>query len=242
LVHDLAVLDDRELIDSVAAATRIAVSNVRLQFEIRGQVEQLVASRRRIVNAGDTQRRKVELELREGAERRLASVRALLEDSCFDAEHDSGFAEMLAETRRQVELAQDEVREFARGVHPRVLVEEGLPAALAELVRRSPVPVELHAANERYSPTLEAAVYFVCSEALANIGKYAEASQAEIDAVQHDGRLVVVVHDDGIGGANFDAGRGLRGLADRVEALGGRLSLTSPPGGGTLVLAELPLS
>ncbi len=149
---------------------------------------------------------------------------------------------MLAETRQEIERAQEELREFARGVHPRVLTEGGLPAALAELARRAPVPVELRAPDERYPPALEAAVYFVCSEALANIGKYAEASRAEIDVTQREGRIAVAVRDDGIGGASLDAGSGLRGLADQVEALGGGLSLTSPAGRGTLVVAELPLT
>ncbi len=242
LVHDAGALSDPDLVDSVAAAARIAVANARLQAEVRRQVAELEASRRRIVEAADAQRRRLERELREGAEQRLAEVRALLDEAGRGAGDGSPFAAMLTETRAELERAQSELSEFARGIHPRTLTDGGLPLALTDLAGRAAVPVELSVADGRFPPPVEAAAYFVCSEALANIGKYAQASRAAIDVDSRDGKLVVSVSDDGRGGASLDAGSGLRGLVDRVEALGGRLNVESPPGEGTLLVAELPLT
>ena len=242
LVHDPAVLDDPELVDSVASGAGIAVSNVRLQAEIRRQVEELEASRRRIVEAGDAQRLRLERELREGAERRLAAVKSILAKIKSGKHRGEGFAAMLAETRLELERAREELRELAQGIHPRALTEEGLAAALAELVGRASFPVELRATRERFPAAIEAAAYFVCSEGLANIAKYAQASHASIDVSRQDRGLVVAVRDDGVGGASLDAGSGLRGLVDRVEALGGSLSVESPPGKGTRLLAELSIT
>jgi signal transduction histidine kinase len=238
LVNDAGVLQDRELVDSVAAAARIAVSNVRLQTEIRRQVQEIEASRRRIVEAADVERRRLERELQEGAEQRLAQVETALLESAGNGDHAALFDEALAELGR----ARAELQEFAQGIHPRVLTEGGLPAALADLARRATVPVELSAPQERVSPSVEAAAYFVCSEALANIGKYAEATRAAIEIKRAGERLLVSVRDDGVGGASLEKGSGLRGLADRVEALGGRLTVESPPGEGTLLVAELPIT
>jgi signal transduction histidine kinase len=239
LVHDAAVLADPELVGSVAAAARIAVSNARLQAEIRRQLEELEASRRRVVEAGDAERRRLERELREGAERRLAEVEALLEEAGREAS--ASFAATLAETKAEVVQARSELSEFARGVHPRVLSDGGLPAALREVADRSGVPVELVVSDARFAPPVEAAAYFICVEALTNVDKYAQASYASVEVVERDGTLAVSVSDDGRGGATLDAGSGLRGLADRVEALGGRLTVTSPGGEGTRLVAELPV-
>jgi signal transduction histidine kinase len=238
LVHDAGVLQDRELVDSVAAAARIAVSNVRLQTEIRRQVEEIEASRRRIVEAADVERRRLERELREGAEQRLTQVESALMDSAGNGDQTVLFDEALAELGR----ARSELQEFAQGIHPRVLTEGGLPGALEDLARRAPVPVELTAPEDRFPPAVEAAAYFVCSEALANIGKYAGASRAMVEVERAGARLLVSVRDDGVGGASLEKGSGLRGLADRVEALGGRLAVESPPGRGTLLTVELPLA
>src|SRR5919204_415474 len=237
LVHDAGVLQDSELVQSVAAAARIAVSNVRLQTKIRRQVEEIEASRRRIVEAADVERRRLESELQQGAERRLAQVETALLESVGNRDQSDLFDEALAELGR----ARSELQEFAQGIHPRVLTEGGLPAALADLARRATVPVEHSAPEERVSPSVEAAAYFVCSEALANIGKYAEATRATVEVERAGERLLVSVRDDGIGGASLEKGSGLRGLADRVEALGGRLEVESPPGRGTLLTAELPV-
>jgi signal transduction histidine kinase len=231
LVHDRAVLDDPGLVAAVASAARFAVSNARLQAEVRVRLAEVEASRRRIVQAADGQRRRLERELRNGAERRLADMAELL-DEC---------GPQLAGVRADLDGARSQLREFARGIHPTILTEAGPAAALAELAERSPVPVEVSAPPGRWPPAIEAAAYFVCSEALTNVAKYARASQVTI-LVEHDhDRVRLRVVDDGVGGADRSAGSGLRGLADRVEALGGRLRLDSPQGGGTRVTAEIPL-
>jgi signal transduction histidine kinase len=230
LIHDLAVLDEPALLSAVGAAARLAVANGRLQGEVSARVDEVEASRRRIVEASDDQRGRLERELREGAERRLAHVAELLSDG----------GEPLADVRAGLDNARAELREFARGVHPATLTERGLQAAVRELAQRSPVTVEVAAPATRFPPAVEAAAYFVCAESLTNVAKHAEASQVHIGITQENGRLVVVIADDGIGGADPSHSSGLRGLADRVEALGGSLALESPLGGGTWVMAELP--
>jgi signal transduction histidine kinase len=232
LVHDTSVLDEPGLIAGVAAATGLAVSNVLLQADIRTRVTAVEASRRRIVEAGDTQRRRLERELREGAERRLARVADLLE----------GDDPLLREAAEQIDDARRDLREFARGIHPATLIEHGLAAAIQELGARCPVPVEIVAVPERFPPAIEAVGYFVCSEALANVAKYSHASSASVRLELSDGTLLVEVTDDGIGGADPAAGSGLSGLGDRVAALGGRLEITSARGAGTRLLVELPLT
>jgi signal transduction histidine kinase len=188
------------------------------------------ASRRRIVEASDEQRARLGRELRAGAEQRLAHVAELLADC----------GEQLAEVREGVDAARAELREFAHGIHPAMLTERGLAAAVRELAERSPITVEVAAPPARFPPTVEAAAYFVCAESLTNIVKHAEASRVHIGITAEDGWLTVVVADDGIGGADPSRSSGLRGLADRVEALGGSLAVKSPRGGGTRVTAELP--
>lgn len=232
LVHDASVLGDPRLVADVAAAARLAVANVRLQAQVRSRVAEVAASRRRIVQAADTQRRGLERRLRRSAEQRLGRVAELI----------AGSGPPLAEVAVGLEAARAELREFARGVHPAALVEGGLAAAVAELAKRSPVPVEVRAPSGRLPAAVEAAAYFVCSEALANIAKYARASHASVRLETGEDVLVVEVADDGAGGADPAGGSGLRGLADRVEALGGRLGIDSPPGHGTRITAQLPLA
>lgn len=241
LVHDAAVLDDPGLADSVASAAAIALSNVRLQAEIRRQVADVAASRRRVLEAGDAQRRRLQQQLRDGAARRLTGVQEVLEL----ARRESGSAssdpavERLEEAERELQQAQTELRELADGIHPARLVERGL-AALSSLAERAPFRVEVTVPRERFPPAVEAAIYFVCSEALANAAKHADASRVTINVIRSPGRLAVEVSDDGIGGADLAAGSGLRGLNDRVEALGGLLRMQSPPGMGTRIVAEIP--
>jgi signal transduction histidine kinase len=230
LVHDAAVLDDPGLISAVASATLLAVSNARLQAEVRARVAEVNESRRRIVDAADAQRRRLERELREGAERRLAHVAELLTDS-----------DALEDVRGDLESTRLELREFARGIHPQTLTEHGIAAALEELARRSAVPVRVDAPRRRFAPAIEATAYFVCSEALANVAKHAEASRATVMLAANADRLRAEIADDGVGGAEPSRGSGLRGLADRVEALGGRLRVKSARGAGTRVIAEIPL-
>jgi signal transduction histidine kinase len=232
LVHDVSVLGDPRLVADVAAAARLAVANVRLQAEVRSRVAEVAASRRRIVQAADTQRRGLERRLRRGAEQRLGRVAELIADA----------GPPLADIAVGLDAARAELREFARGVHPAALIEGGLAAAVTELAERSPVPIQVTAPSERLPAAVEAAAYFLCSEALTNIAKYAPASQASVRLETRDGVLAVEVSDDGAGGADPAGGSGLHGLVDRVEALGGRLGIDSPPGRGTRLTAELPLA
>ena len=203
------------------------------------RAEQLAASRRRIVVAADAQRRRLQRELQEGAGRRLDAVAAQVE-ALGPAIGDGPAAGQLADVERQLDAARAELRELARGIHPTALTAGGLEAALPELASRSSVPVELRVDAGRAPAAVEAAAYFVCAEALTNVAKYAGATRVTIDARREPGRLVVAIADDGAGGADPARGSGLRGLADRVEALGGRLRVESPPGAGTRLEAELP--
>jgi len=239
LVHDPAVLDDPGLVEAVAAAARLAASNARLQAEVRAQVSELQESRRRLVRAGDEERRRLEQRLREGAERRLVALGHVLERVSGNTSRTR-----TAEIERasgQLARALADLHDLARGLHPRALTEQGLAAALASLARRSPVPVELAVPAGRLPAEVEAAAYFICSEALANATKYASASRAVVRVTADDRAALVEIFDDGVGGADPAQGSGLRGLADRVEALGGALRLESPPDGGTRLSAELPL-
>ena len=240
LVHDATVLDDPALSDAVASAARLALSNVRLRAEVRRQVAELDASRRRILEARDAQRRRLQQELRAGAGQRLTEVKEFLDLGLQDAAPDRAVAGRLEDARRELDAAQAELQELAAGIHPALLTERGLGPALSCLAERAPVPVGLAVSPHRQPAVIETAAYFICSEALTNVGKYAHASRADV-AVRADGELVtVLVADDGVGGADPSAGSGLKGIADRVEALGGRFLVDSPAGGGTRLLAEIP--
>jgi signal transduction histidine kinase len=238
LVHDDALLTDRRLLESVAAAARIAVANVGLQADARAREAELEESRRRIVEAGDAQRRRLERELRLGAEHRLARVASVLADVrvSVPAEETETITELEAELAR----ARRELEEFARGVHPAALTSGGLMVALAQLAQLSPIPVTTQGTVDGLPGPIEAALFFVCSEALANAAKHSAASRIAIDIHADDRRVSVVIADDGIGGATRRRGSGLSGLADRVEALGGTLQVESPRSGGTSVTAVLP--
>jgi signal transduction histidine kinase len=242
LVHDATVLDDPGLIDAVASAARIALSNVRMQAEVRRQVAELDASRRRILAAGDAQRRRLQQELREGVGQRLAGVQEILDLALENARSapDRAVTSGLKDAERELHAAQVELQELAAGIHPAVLTERGLLPALSSLVERAPCPVRLIAPPQRLPAVIETAIYFVCSEALTNVGKYARASRVDV-VVRTDGDLVtLLIADDGTGGADPSTGSGLEGVADRIEALGGRLVVESPAGRGTRLLAEIP--
>jgi signal transduction histidine kinase len=241
LVHDPAVLDDRALLDAVGAAARLAASNARLQAEVRARLAELDASRRRLVQAGDDERRRLEQRLRDSAERRLTLLRQVLERAQEGAGAGSQAGASLGRAEEQLEHTLEDLRELAAGLHPRDLSERGLGGALSSLAERSPIPVDLVVPDERVPDQIGAAAYFICAEALANVAKYASASRVAVSVRGVGGRLVVEVQDDGVGGADIGRGTGLRGLADRVEALGGTLGLDSPPGRGTRLTAELPL-
>jgi signal transduction histidine kinase len=215
---------------------------VREITERKRQQEELEASRARIVAAGDEERRKLERNLHDGAQQRLVSLSLSLRLAQGRIHSDPEDAQRLLEASRY-ELAQalEELRELARGIHPAVLTDRGLEAALEALAARSPLPVEIKGASCELPAQVEAAAYYVVSEALANVTKYAQASAVEVTVERRDGIAVVEVADDGVGGADPQRGSGLRGLSDRLASLSGRLAVESPPGAGTRVRAEIPL-
>jgi signal transduction histidine kinase len=243
LLHDPALRTDPELVEAAGAAARLALENARLHAEVQAQLAQVQESRVRIVEAADEQRRKIERDIHDGAQQRLVALALELRTAQrrLGGDVDPEVAGVLDQAVGELRLAVSELRELARGVHPAILTEEGLGAALESVAGRTPIPVEVVSVPDgRLPPEIEAAAYFVACEALANSVKHAGATGVTISADRMDGTLVVEVVDDGIGGAEIGAGSGLRGLADRVEAYGGRLVVTSPPGGGTRVRAELP--
>ena len=239
LVHDPAALRDATLARSVAAAVRLALANVRLHADVAARVRDVAASRRRLVEAGDEQRRRLREQLRGGAEQVLSYVSDDL--AALTAGRQGETAATLGALVAELDAARDDLAHFAQGVHPRALTEQGLPAALRELSARAAVRVTMDVPDLRFPGPQEAAAFFVCSEGLANVAKYADASAVQVAVAASGPRLVVSVVDDGAGGADAARGSGLRGLADRVEALGGTLTVTSPPGAGTRLEAELPI-
>jgi signal transduction histidine kinase len=240
LVHDAAVLNDQALLDAVAAAAQLESANARLHAEVRAQIAELAASRLRILEAGDQACQRLERRLHDGAGRRLAELQETLSRGRLDATGQQT-ADMIARGEDQLRHAVEELRQLAQGLHPRALSEHGLAGALALLADGSPVPVEISVVSRRLAPHVEATAYFVCSEGLANVAKYAAASRAGISVTPGHGTVVIVVSDDGVGGADPRTGSGLTGLADRVEALGGTFRVESTPGRGTRLAAEIPL-
>lgn len=239
LVHDLAVLDDPGLREAVSAAARLAAANARLQAEVRGQIAELRASRRRILEVGDEERRRLERRLRKGAELRLERLAEQLRGTRLSARAEAGVS--IDRIEAQLARALEELRRLAHGLHPRVLAEAGLPGALASLAEQASVRVEVAATAAKLPADVEAVAYFLCSEALANVAKHASASRVTISVTTGESRVRIEVEDDGLGGADLSGGTGLRGLADRVEAFGGALYVESPAGGGTRLAAEIPL-
>jgi signal transduction histidine kinase len=243
IVHDLTLSEDPELLRSLAAAAGLAMENERLQAQLRARVEELRTSRARIVEAGTHERRRLERNLHDGAQQRLVALSLTLRLAQGKVHKDPEKAdELLAAAQDELTLALGELRELARGIHPAVLSDRGLGAALEALVGRAPITVDLaELPGDRLPEAIEAAAYFVVAEALTNVVKYAHASQATVRVTRRNGHAVVEVADDGIGGADPDRGSGLRGLADRVSALDGRMSLDSPAGAGTRLRAEIPV-
>ncbi len=223
---------------------RVLVSGADVTDRKRQEAE-VRASRSRIVAATDAARRRLERNLHDGAQQRLAalSLSLRLAESRLPDEPDRAM-EILTAARTELAQALEELRELARGLHPNVLTDRGLGPALESLVIRSPIPVEIDVPDERFPPAIEAAAYYVAAEALANVAKYAEATLAEVRVAEdeEEGAIVVEVTDDGVGGADPSRGSGLEGLVDRVETLDGALSVESPPGGGTHVRATIPMA
>lgn len=240
MIHDPVVLDQPALLEAAGSAARFALENERLQAELRAQLAELRASRSRIVRAADEERRRLERDLHDGAQQRLLGVGMALQLARARLADDPDALELVEEAEVEVRGALTELRELARGIHPAVLTDQGLDAAMRTLADRAPLPVEVRAGADRLPAHVETAVYFVVAEALANVAKHANASSARITVERVGDRVEVEIADDGVGGAELNGGSGLRGLADRVGALDGRLRVESPTGGGTRLRAELP--
>ena len=241
LVHDSALAHQPDLLEVVCAAANVALERERLQAELEARIVELQASRERIVSAGDAERRRLERNLHDGAQQRLVAIALQLSLLKGRIQSDPATAEQLATSAGdELALSLAELRELARGIHPAVL-EHGLAAALDSLAARASVPTKvLFEACERLPEPVELAAYFVASEALANVAKYAHATTVSMRVWRTAAIANIEIADDGIGGADDTGGSGLRGLADRVEALEGHLRVSSPVGAGTVVTAELP--
>jgi signal transduction histidine kinase len=239
LVHDKALGEQPDLLESVIGAAGLSIEIARLRVEVRRQLAEVEGSRERIVTAGYEERRRLERDLHDGAQQRLVSIGLALRHLQGQLPAETAQTEIIDSTVDEVARAITELRELARGVRPATL-DEGLAAALQALASRSPLRISVEATGERFEERFETAAYFVASEALANAAKHAEASKVSLTAQRRNGSLVVSVRDDGVGGAVASPGSGLAGITDRVAALGGSVSVASPSGSGTEVTAELP--
>jgi signal transduction histidine kinase len=239
LVHDPALLDEPALVESVRATAALVLENERLAAEVRSQLEEVRASRGRIVSAGDAERRRIERDLHDGAQQRLVTLSVALGLEASRA--DASAADVLSRAQDEVEQAIAELRELARGIHPTLLRDDGLPAAVEALARRAPLPVSVQSnVQGRLPDPVELAAYFVVSESLTNVVKHASATEASVVLEREPSTLRVAVTDDGAGGARITPGSGLAGLRDRLEALDATLSVESEAGEGTTVCADLP--
>ena len=242
IIHDAILLEEPGLIASVASAMRLAVENDRLSAEVQAQLQEVRASRARIVEAGDRERRRVERDLHDGAQQRLVSLSLELRvaQNALGADGNPAVRRSLERAADEALAALAELRDLALGIHPLILTEAGLGPAVESLADRTSVPVTVDVDVGRCSPAVEGAAYFVVSEALANVTKYARATKATVRIRALADHLLIEVDDDGIGGADPASGSGLRGLADRLAALDGTITIESPSGGGTRVSARIP--
>ena len=241
LTYDSSRDDEHELVQAVVAAATLTLENERLAADLQAKVEEVSASRARIVESGDAARRRLERDLHDGAQQRLVALALNLSVISTRADGDSELSRQLDAARVELDQALEELRELARGIHPSVLSDRGLTAALKGLADRAPLPVEVEATpTKRLPDRVESASYFVVAEALTNVARYARASRAGVSVTRADGQVLVEVSDDGVGGADPATGSGLRGLLDRVSALGGTLEVDSQPGKGTIVRAVIP--
>jgi len=239
IVHDRA--QDTETVRAAGAATALMLENQRLDAELRANLVELRASRARLVEAADGERRRLERNLHDGAQSRLVALALNLRLARMSTTDGSDTAALLDGSIDELGQSLKELRDLARGIHPAVLSERGLEPAVRALAARTPVPVDVVGqAAGRLPAAVETAAYFVVSEALTNVSKYAGARHATVRVERVDGQLLVEVSDDGVGGARASDGSGLRGLSDRVAALSGTLDVSSPPGRGTRLRAHLP--
>ena len=191
------------------------------------------------MEAGDAERQRIERDLHDGAQQRLVALALRLQTARATT---TGASELIDQATAELQAAVAEVRDIARGSHPPILTERGLAAALEALAERAATPVQIDASANRYPPTVEAAAYFVAAEALTNVDRYAAATRAVVTVTTDEHQLLIEITDDGVGGADQAKGSGLSGLDDRVAALGGELTVSSPTGRGTTVRASIPLS
>jgi signal transduction histidine kinase len=241
VIRDGSPADCRELVRAAGTAATLALENERLDAELRATVAELRASRARIVASEEAARRRLERDLHDGAQQRLVSAALSLRLLAGKFNGDAEATRELTSARREVDDALHELRQLARGIHPAVLSDLGLRAALEGLAGRAPIPVEvMEGPRDRFPDKVEAAAYFVVAEALTNVAKHAAATHASVQVRHTNGRLTVEVSDDGIGGADPAVGSGLRGLADRVSALEGRLEIDSGHERGTRIAATIP--
>jgi signal transduction histidine kinase len=241
IVHDRALGEDPEYLRAVGTAARLSLENERLQAEVRAQLLEVRELSTRLVEASDSERRRVERDLHDGAQQRLVTLALrlrLARDRTMA--HDAALIGMLTEASMELEAALAELRELARGIHPASLVTSGLRGALTTLAERSAVPVTLHLAADGCGETVNVTAYFVVAEALTNTARHAAATAIFVETELREGKLLVTVRDDGIGGASLASGNGLAGLRDRVVAVGGSLEVESPGGNGTTVRASVP--
>ena len=241
--HDRSLADEPQLVGAAGAAAALALENQRLAAELRARIEDLRASRARIVSAGDTERRRLERNLHDGVQARMIGLAAKLGLARSKAGDNDELGRLLEDSRVELMASLEELRTVARGLHPAVLTDRGLSAAVRGLAFRAPLPVDVvgEAPDDLPAP-VATALYYVVAEALTNVAKYASASRATV-AVRRDGAdAVAEVADDGVGGADTGNGSGLEGLSDRVAALDGRLDIESPAGEGTVVRARIPLA
>jgi signal transduction histidine kinase len=243
LVHDTALRENPALLDAVSSAAGLALENERLLAELRAQLEEVRDSRARIVEASVAERRRLERNLHDGAQQRLVTLSLNLRMAQETLHDDPRATEtMLAGVGEDLKHALHELRELARGLHPAVLTDRGLAPALQSLANRSPFPVAIVGAPaDRLPEPVESALYYVVAESLTNAAKYSRATEGRVELSTTPVTVEVEIRDNGSGGANLNSGTGLRGLADRLEALGGTLRLESPAAGGTVIRATLPL-
>jgi signal transduction histidine kinase len=242
IVHDVSLAEQGDLVRAVGGAASLALENERLDAELQANLHELRASRARIVESADAARRRIERDLHDGAQQQLVAILLALRLARSRLDDDPrAAADMLDGSMRELSEAIDNLRELARGIHPAVLSDRGLGPAVDALASRLTLPVEVGAMpQERLPEKVEAAAYFVVAEALTNVARYADATHARIDVTRDDGHVTVAIADDGVGGADPAKGSGLRGLADRVAALDGRLEVDSADGRGTIVRAVIP--
>lgn len=242
--HDRVLTDNMRLLDGVSSALRLSVDNGRLRSDLERTLDQVRQSRQRIVEAGDEARRRIERDLHDGAQQQLVSLGMRLRLAANTAREtgEHRLAEDLEDAIATLNQGLKELRELAHGIHPSLLSQGGLALAVPELAGRCPVPVEVDVqADGRLPELIESTAYFAIAESLANVAKHSQATRAWIRARIEDERVVIEVRDNGIGGASLDAGSGVLGIADRIEAVGGELELVSPPGSGTTVTVRMPL-